>query len=239
MSQDTSQTELSEHRQKWLKRLAAEIEKIESLIPTQFLPDDEKCPQWVRNILQKFSVALLPAAKIRDSNFEITPKRMGALIGHMCEKAVWMRDWLNSTVEDLPVDESVEVTEQEIEPVKNLFTSFNTWYASVRRLAKFSLCACVDQTYEDMTDFLSGYTDGFSRKPKSFGFGDVGHTAIEIYQFMLAHWRWIDRLGSVREFHELLVKCMGSPRIGDQKRIEKICRSNGLTFCKVGRPKKK
>ena len=101
MSQQTLQMELSEHRQKWLKRLAAEIEKIESFMPTQFLPDDEKYPEWVKNVERDFSVAMLPAAKIRDSYFEITPKRMGALIGHMCEKAVWMSEWLNSTITDL------------------------------------------------------------------------------------------------------------------------------------------
>jgi hypothetical protein len=61
----------------------------------------------------------------------------------------------------------------------------------------------------------------------------------EIYVFMLIFWQAIDRLDSVRQLHELLVKVFGATRIGDQKRIEKICQRIGLSFRKVGRPKKK
>jgi hypothetical protein len=239
MSQESQPIDLKAHREKWLKRLAAEIEKIESYFPKNNLVIDESCPAWVRKVEQEFSLAMLPAAKLRDSDFEITPKRMGALIGHMCEMAVWMTEWLGSTIENPPKVISVETTEEQMEPTKKFFASYEAWFNAMRRLAKLSLCSCVDQTYADMTDFLQGYTDGFSRKPKTFGFGDVGHTAIEIYQFMLVHWRFIDRLGSVREFHELLVKCLGAARVGDQKRVEKICQRVGLNFRKAGRPKQK
>jgi hypothetical protein len=96
----------------------------------------------------------------------------------------------------------------------------------------------VDQTYEDMTDFLLGYADAFSRKPKTMQVGNIGNPTFEIYVFMLMFWQTVGRMDSVRQLHEVLVKLMGANRIGDQKRIEKICQRMGLSFRKVGRPKK-
>ncbi len=55
---------------------------------------------------------------------------------------------------------------------------------------------------------------------------------------MLMFWRAIERMDSVRQFHEVLLKVFGASRIGDQKRVEKICQRMGLSFRKVGRPKK-
>ena len=108
----------------------------------------------------------------------------------------------------------------------------------MRRFAKRALCSCVDQTYEDMTDFLLGYADAFSRKPKTMKVGNICNPTFEIYVFMLLHWPLIERMNSVRKLHEVLVKVIGAPRVGEQKRIEKICQRIGLSFRKPGRPKK-
>jgi hypothetical protein len=51
-------------------------------------------------------------------------------------------------------------------------------------------------------------------------------------------WQLVERMESVRQLHEVLVKLMSANRIGGQKRIEKICQRMGLSFRPVGRPKK-
>lgn len=228
-----------EYRAKWLKRLVAELGKIEPLMPIKFLPDGVEYPQWVLNVEREFSVVMLPAAKLRDADDKMTPKRMGAVLGHMCAMAVWMMEWLNAQEEKHKENGQITVTEDDLEKVQKFCGSLGDWYNAVRRLAKLALCSCVDQTYQDMNDFLLGYADGFSRKPKTFQAGNFGSTTFEIYHCMLIYWRVIEPMESVRQFHEWLVKFFGASKIGNQKRVEKICQRIGLRFRKSGRPKTK
>ena len=251
MSQDstseiTKEFNHEEHRTKWLRRLADELDKLEPLMPFKFLPDGIEYPQWVLNVEREFSLVMLPSAKLKDPDFKLTPKRMGALLGHICEMAVWMMEWMSHQTENsdkkdetpLAKNSLAKITEEEWGKGLKALDSLADWYNALRRLAKRALCSSVDQTYEDMTDFLLGYSDAFSRKPKTFQVGNIGNPTFEIYVFMLIFWKAIDRLNSVRELHELLVKVFGASRIGDQKRIEKICQRIGLRFRKAGRPKK-
>jgi hypothetical protein len=234
-----------EHRAKWLKRLADEFEKLEPLMPIKLLPDGIEYPQWVLKVEREFSLVVLPSANLKDSDLKMTPKRMGALLGHTCGMAVWMNEWLNHQMtSDAPVNEASlgkrklsEITEDEWEKGLNVLISLEVWYLALRRLAKRALCSCVDQTYDVMTDFLLGYADAFSRKPKTYQASNMGNPTFEIYVFMLTFWRLIEGMDSVRQLHETLVLTFG-PRIGDLKRTEKICQRIGLSFRKPGRPKK-
>jgi hypothetical protein len=242
-SEEEEQFDPVKHRQDWLKRLADELDKIEPLMPIKLLQDGIEYPQWVINVEREFSQVMLPSAKLKDPGIKMTPKRMGALLGHMCEMAVWLMEWLGAQIEkpDEPKTASASaeaLTEEQYESGLKILGSLGDWYLAMRRLAKRALCSCVDQSYEDMTNFLLGYADGFSRKPKTLQVGNIGNPTFEIYVFVLMSWQLIDQLNSVRQFHEVLVKVMGASRVGDQKRVEKICQRIGLTFRKVGRPKK-
>jgi hypothetical protein len=239
MDEATTEFDYEEHKAKWLKRLADEVEKIEPLLPANFLPNAVEYPQWVRNVKREFSLAMLPAAKLRDANYEITSKRMGALLGHLCGLAVWMQESLVEKDEARDEKKEIHATETDIQNAQKFFVSFQAWYDAVRRLAKRALCSSVDQTYHDMTDFLTGYAEGFARKPKTDRASDFGSTNFEIYHFMLRYWRLVEQMESVRQFHEFLVKVFGASKIGDQKRIEKICQRMELHFRKPGRPKGK
>jgi hypothetical protein len=243
MSEATTELTPEAYRAKWLKRLVAELDKIEVLMPIKLLPDGVEYPQWVLNVEREFSLVMLPAAKLKDPDFKVTPKRMGAVLGHICEMAVWMMEWLKNKAETANEKEGNPLTEkpltgEEWEKGQEFAASLDDWNCAIRRLAKRALCSCVDQTYDDMTDFLSGYSDAFSRKPRTFQVGNIGNPTFEIYVFMLMFWRAIGNMDSVRQLHEVLVKVFGAPRIGDQKRIEKICQRIGLSFRKPGRPKK-
>jgi hypothetical protein len=107
----------------------------------------------------------------------------------------------------------------------------------MRRLAKIALCSSVDQSYEDMTDFLLAFSKAFACKPKTGAVGDIGNPTFQIFVFMLIRWRFVAGLKSVRELHDVLVRFFGSPCIGELKRIEKICQRIGLHYRKPGRPK--
>jgi hypothetical protein len=97
--QITKEFSHEEHRTKWLKRLADELDKIEPLMPIKLLPDGIEYPKWVLNVEREFSLVMLPSAKLKDLDFKLTPKRMGALLGHICEMAVWMMEWMNHQIQ--------------------------------------------------------------------------------------------------------------------------------------------
>jgi hypothetical protein len=229
----------SGQRQKvWLTRLAGEFEKVEKLLPVHFWPQDVEFPKWVENIEREISLVLLPAAKLRDAKYVITPKRMGSVIGHGCGMAVAMMEWFAGSEQITIAGAAKPLTDEELKQADEFNRSLATWYNAARRLAKLSLCSCVDQTYEDMRDFLTGFADGFSRKPRLSKASEIGNPTFEIYLFMMIYWRLIERMGSVRQLHESLVTVFGASRVGEQKRIEKICQRIGLSFRKPGRPKK-
>lgn len=221
-------------QKKWLSGFADEMERIEKLVPCNFLPSDAKYPAWVEKIERQLSLALLPAAKLRKDWGAMSSKRMGAVLGHQCAIMVWLKEFSLQETE-FSGEPLTQAQEQEALQAEE---KFSEWYEATRGMAKQALESCVDQTYEDMRDFLLGFSEGFSRKPKSFGAGEFGSTAFTIYLFMLILWRQIECLKSVPELHQMLTKILGAPRVGDLKRIEKICQSIGLSFRKPGRPSK-
>jgi hypothetical protein len=238
MSEVTTEFNPQEHRAKWLKRLLDELDKIDVPLSANFLPPGVDYPAWVLKVEREFSLVMLPSAKLKDPDVKLTPKRMGAVLGHMCEIAVWMMECFAHQIENCDEEEKNPLTQEELEKGREFLVSLDNWYCAARRLAKRALCSCVDQTYEDMTDFLLGYSDAFSRKPRKFQASSIGNPTFEIYVFMLMFWQAIERMDSVRQLHEVLVKVFGANRMGDQKRIEKICQRIGLSFRKPGRPKK-
>jgi hypothetical protein len=201
------------------------------------LPDDS--PKWVQNVEREVGATLFPVAKIKD-DFYLTPRRMGALIGHACALAVWMTENLEHELNkpESEIDLTQFTPEQIEHGLKLLQGIVEDWYPALRRLAKRALCSCVDQPYEEMMEFLLAYSDAFSRKPKTFKMGDLGNPTIEIYFFMLTFWRAVNALRSVHQLHQCLVGVFGPHRVGELKRVEKICQRIDLHYRKPGRPKK-
>lgn len=228
------------HRENWLRRLADEFGKLDAAMPIKnFLPETEG-PPWVQNLEREVRAAMFPVAKLKEG-LVLTPRRLGAILGHQCAGAVWMMEWIAmETKKPQAVAEEKATPEQteQIDASREFITKLHDdWYCALRRLAKRALATCVDQSYEVMRDFLAAYADGFAKKPTSHTYGSFGNSSFEVYVFMLWHWQLVAKLNSVRELHDLLVKNLGSQRAGDLKRTEKICQRICLHFRKPGRPK--
>lgn len=222
-------------REAWLKRLSAEMEKLGPLMPFRNPLPESEGPAWVSRSEELLSVSMFPAAKLRDDK-KITPKRMGALIGHQCSNAVWMMESFPSEEPKSP-DQAVNVKPEEQKRWEAILTTLHEqWYPAMRRFAKRALCSCVDQSYEDMVDFLQGYADGFARKPKTSDIRQLGSSVFEILLFLIWNAKAVDRLNSIAHLHQVLVKSLGPYRVGDLKRTEKICQRIGLQYRKPGRP---
>ena len=208
--------------------------KVDEMMPLKFLPEGTY-PKWIERVEAELARVMLPTVKLKEG-LKLTPKRLGGLLGHECAYAVMLRDFIYQSVPNAsPTETESELAKsQESFPVVK---SFDEWYSAMRRLAKRSLCSSVDQTFEDMSDFLAAFSAAFARKPEKYKSGDIGSTNFEIYIFLVMYWRQIETLNSVAELHQLLRKMMGEHRTGDLKRIEKICQRIALHFRKPGRPK--
>ena len=226
-------------REEWLRRLADEFVKLESAMPVKnFLPESDG-PQWVQNLEREVGVVMFPVAQLKKA-LVLTARRLGAILGHQCGIAVWMMEWIALQLSKPQFVADAKITPEQINQGNDFFIKLHDgWYLALRRLAKRALSSCVDQSYEDMRDFLTAYASGFAQKPASFGSGSFGSSTFEVYVFMLWHWQAVEKLNSVRELHDLLVKIFGSLRAGDLKRTEKICQRIGLHYRKPGRPKGK
>jgi len=157
-----------DHQKRWFQKLLAELEKTAVLTPPILFQMDLEpvgFPKWAENVEREASFAMLPAAKLRGANYELTPRRIGALLGHACEKAVWMQEALVKHLELWSHKIENEMTKAEIEKLctkeaiekgEKILTLNEKWYNSLRKVAKIALCSCVDQSYEDMSQFLLG-----------------------------------------------------------------------------------
>lgn len=251
-----------QRRQVWLGRLAEEFIKVAEFMPdskiSQAFTREEGCPQWVEHVETEIASIMMPVLRLKEG-WELTPKRVGALLGHQCANAVWLMEWIESSfiTDGKAAQEAIRQKEQHeanshkaTEDLKRLEAAdlakcesflrslIEEWYPRMRRLAKLALCSSVDQSYQDMTDFLNGYSASFARKPQSFRAGDLGNTTFEIYVILLLSWRAVTHLKSVHQLHAVLVSAMGNHRVGELKRVEKICQRIGLHYRKPGRPKK-
>ena len=225
-------------RRDWLNRIADEFGKIE-FFSTEWNRPDEDCPPWVQNVEREVARVAYPGAKLKTSN-ALTPGMVGAMLGQQCAYAVWMQDCMVPVVapgRDSP--EEVSPTEDEVLKAQTFCEEFFDWFSGLRRLAKRALCSSVDQSYEDMSEFLLAYAVGFAKKPKGQKPGDIGSTTIEIYIFLLVNWRLVARLQSVSALHAVLRQFIGEYKTGDLKRVEKIYQRIDLHFGKPGRPKKR
>lgn len=239
MSSEGNQITDEERQRAWLVRIADKVEAAEKLFPRELVPEENQ-PPWVDTVELLIGTVLLPVAKIKEikGRSDLTPKRFGAVVGHMCAMAVWTMEWMKYEGE-LTHEEFGKLTEADIEQARKISQAFGDWYSAMQRVAKHALCSSVDQTYADMSDFLLGYANAFASKPKTFKVGEMGGTTFEIYLFMMMFWRVVDQLGSVPRLHQVLGRVFSPYRVGNLKRVEKICQRIDLHYGKPGRPRLK
>jgi hypothetical protein len=239
MNDEATELHVERDPKAWLRKLAEEFLRLEPLFPISAIFPEAEGPQWVQNVERELGAQMFPIAKVKD-HFSLTPRRLGALIGHSCAYGVWMVECLEAMMEaPETTDDFSTKTPGEIERCEKFVSGIAfAWYPALRRLAKRALCSSVNQSYEEMTEFLLAYSQAFSRKPKGNGISGFGNSATEIYIILILYWRSVNAMESVRQLHQFLGKIVRSNRIGDLKRVEKICERIELRYRKPGRPKK-
>ena len=224
-----------EQRTAWLRGLTAQYAKLEPVLPLKLYAPDESTPEWVQNVEREVADAMLPVARLKDES-NLSPKRMGALIGHGFAYVTWMMEYLKAETKRLmdPKTKIPELTPEQTRIAEN-FIKLTT---ALHRLAKRGLRSALEQPFDDANEFLLGFSQAFSRKPRTNNASDIGTSATQIYFYMFICWRVVESMQSVHQLHHWLVKSFGPYRIGDLKRVEKVCQRIGLRYRKPGRPKK-
>ena len=108
-----------------------------------------------------------------------------------------MQEWLLQ--DDLGTPEQT-FTEEQMRQGEEILKKFTEWYEAMRGMAKQALAFSVDQTYEDMRDFLLGLVTAFPQAsrilvPRTWG---IQHSRC-ICSCSLASWRQIQHMKSVPE----------------------------------------
>jgi len=88
----------------------------------------------------------------------------------------------------------------------------------------------------ELADFHDGMAAGLRGVGKNAP-GDKSGLSTEIHLILVMWWRLVVHLKSVTELHMWLTRLLGEPKVGDKKRVEKICERIGLTLREPGRPK--
>ena len=109
MSEAAKPFDTAQHRQAWLKRLADEFLKLEAQMPVaNFLPDDDG-PAWAKKLEREIGVIIHPVAKLREA-LELTPERIGGILGHQCAMAVRVMEWFAEQKENPKAVEATALT---------------------------------------------------------------------------------------------------------------------------------
>ena len=234
MSEEFTTSDPLEVRRAWLRSLIAEFIKLGPLLPLKLYGRDESTPKWVQNVEREIGAAMLPIARVKDEQ-NLSPRKMGGFIGHAFAYCKWMVEYIEAEIKRL-LDQEFKMPELTPEQIR-IGKKFIKLTAALHRLARRGLCSSLEQPFDDANEFIMGYAEAFSKKPKTRNASDIGNSATQIYFFMFILWRAVHSMQSVRQLHEWLVKAFGPYRVGDLKRVEKMCQRIELHYRKPGRPK--
>lgn len=191
-------------------------------------------PAWVSNLYDRMSVGFYPRLRQVEDR-PISAAKLGYFVGRHVAMFQWMTEVWDAT--KIPAEVLAKLSEEQLkkgeEWTRRLFEEFvPVWYRAVRR----TLLRALAEEYSEARSFFAHFSQGLMSKPKTPASSAVGNSATEVEFAMLYCWRLIETFPSVRVLHQFLVRLFDTNRVGDQKRVEKICQRIGLSFRKPGRP---
>ena len=67
----------------------------------------------IANVEREFASVTFPIAKLKTSKV-LTPRLIGAILGHQCAYAVWLMEWLETQLAKTDSSEKITLAEAEI-----------------------------------------------------------------------------------------------------------------------------
>lgn len=207
---------------------------------------DLDIPDWVRKCSLRLEDTIFGHVNATLSEVVFTPYRMGYAIGLMRWGDDALKKPLNPALKRL--SKRARLSARAKRKINKLLYDFAVthdlypWLGKpvskfipiehrekVRRLDKMA--------GESSAEYHHGLADGLrglgEKSPH-----DKSTLATDVHLALLMWWRIVSRFRSVTELHRWLTRILGPQRVGDKKRIEKICQRIGLRFRSRGRPRK-
>ena len=217
----------------WIERSVAIIEAAEAGLPIPSFLADDTFPAWVEKVLTHIMKTSMPGIAWKEPK-HWTPGELGAFLGG---KTVY---W--GFEERYNPSELLEYSGYLKKEGDRRGTAVVIKY--LRTLWRVGLPQCRDAVHQcfglvlddasrhEKIRFFRSYSKAIAEPQDPDGGPARATTATPIYCFLLIYWRHVEKLNSMSELHALLCKVFGNTKIGDQKRVEKICERIGLSFAK-------
>lgn len=203
-------------------------------------------PDWVRKCSDRIEETTFRHVNETLSEAVFTPYRVGYAIGLMRWGDASLKKPLNSAIKRL--SKRTRLSNRAKRKVNKLLYDFAVahdlypWLG--KPVSKFipiqhrEKVRRLDKTAgEGSAEYHHGLADGLrglgEKSPH-----DKSTLATDVHFALLMWWRIVARFRSVTELHHWLTRILGPQRVGDKKRIEKICQRIGLRFRSRGRPRK-
>lgn len=203
-------------------------------------------PPWVRVVARRLDRTLFAPATAALDKLELTPYRAGFACG--------MLEWVQKRFER-PIDPALRALNRKLRlsarakrKLSKLVESFliRAGFITKREIAQSRYIPRKIERYRDrvqrgpihdLVEFRRGQADGI----QGYGPGTPGDRtdlSTDILFLLGMFWRVVVRFRSVTDLHLWLTRLLGPQKVGDKKRVEKICERVGLSFRKRGRPRK-
>ncbi len=202
-------------------------------------------PDWVRNATSRLDKTLFAPMTMTLDVLKLTPYRAGYAMGML----QWSVKRMNTPLPKSPVPaiKKARLSSRAKRQIGKLFEAFLLEGGLITRAefrqSKFipsEAAKYVTKLEGRPLNELSEFHRGMAVGLHGMGPGSVedkSNLATEILFFVAMFWRLVVRLKNVRELHAWLTRMLGASKVGDRKRVEKICQRIGLHFGQRGRPR--
>jgi hypothetical protein len=189
----------------------------------------------------------------------LTPKKLGMSLGQKCANLYAIGNQVQAGITALENPQTaakvvayferlgrqkehpvVASTIQALDTTSSLLLELANGSDEFEKIVHWAFKAALEQTdYGEAVQFFQGFAQGISSPGMLPGKLAQSTDATPIYQRMYFHWQEIDRLHTVTELYDFLLKVgVSKPMLGDIERLRTLCKRIGYSPGKKGRPPK-
>jgi len=220
--------------------------------------DVDQYPDWVTNVMIELSRQGLHLTPLRGMA-ALTPKKLGMSLGQKCANLYAIGNQVQAGITALENPQTaakavayierlgrkkehpvVASTIQALDTTGSLLLELANGSDEFEKIVHLAFKEALNQTdYGEAVQFFQGFAQGISSPGILPGKLAQSTDATPIYQKMYFHWQEIDRLHTVIELYDFLIKVgVSKPMLGDIERLRTLCKRIGYSPNKKNRPPK-
>ncbi len=224
----------------WIDKVLERIDQVDD-IPPVLAKKLEALPDWVKNILVEFMKFNLPGVKWK-KGMQFDEAMVGAFLGKFYGFARLLKGEVllgPKTEEELgKVPKKVPAVKVDKSLQKAVEEGFSIDMKAAEELAGFASSVAIKQPHGEALAFNKAFNRGADIKPDDYATAYTMTRRMNIYFWLFFGRPVVEHCKSLREVYNWLCKQVGSNKVGNFKRFEKVCAQIGLKLRGRGRPAK-